>query len=35
MHNVCTISFPAASKKRKSDANTEFAKIVKSLVHKL
>lgn len=35
LHDVTTISFPAASKKRKSYANTEFDKIVKSLVHKL
>lgn len=35
IRDVSTISFPAASKKRKSYANIEFDKVVKSLVHKL
>lgn len=35
LHDVTTISFPAASKKRKSYANAEFDKVIKSLVHKL
>lgn len=35
LHDVSTIAFPAVSKKRKSYANNEFDKVVKSLVHKL